>query len=112
MNKKIIALSTLALISATSITSFANTSDKEYKSEIKLEQNQPRAQYSVVNANNVNLRKTPSTSGQVIRKLQKGNLVLEYSVPTVSANGYRWQKVSYKGSVGWVATKYLTPEGA
>lgn len=113
MKKKIIALSTLALISATSIMSFADTNNKDYKSEIEVTQNQqPRAQYSVVNANNVNLRATPSTSGKVVRQLHKGYTVLEYSIPTVSANGYKWQKVSYKGSEGWVATKYLTPEGA
>ena len=109
MKKKIIALGTLALISATNIISFADTKTNEYKSEVEITQNQPKAQYSIVNTNNVNLRKTPSTSGTIIRQLHKGYRVLEYSEPTVSANGYTWQKVSYNGSVGWVAINYLTP---
>lgn len=111
MKKKIIALSTLALISANSVMSFANTSNDDYKLQEDMTQTQPRAQYSIINTNNVNLRKTPSTSGTILRQLHKGYQVLEYSEPTVSANGYVWQKVSYNGTVGWVATKYLTPLG-
>ncbi len=111
MKKKIIALGTLALISATNIISFADTKTNEYKSEVEITQNQPKAQYSIVNTNNVNLRKTPSTSGTIIRQLHKGYRVLEYSEPTVSANGYTWQKVSYNGYVGWVAINYLTSLG-
>lgn len=113
MKKKIIALSTLALISATNIMSFADTANtnNEYKVDVEVSQSQPKAQYSKVNANNVNLRRTPGTSGTVIRQLHRGYTVMEYSDPIVSANGYKWQKVSYQGSVGWVATKYLTPLG-
>ena len=110
MKKKVFALSTLAIIAATSMTSFADT-NKDLKLESETTQVQPKAQYSTVNANNVNLRKTPGTSGTVIRQLHRGYRVLEYSEPTVSANGMRWQKVSYNGSVGWVATQYLTSDG-
>ena len=105
MRKKIIALGILALVSATNMVSFADTTNNEYNRDVE------RAQYSIVNANNVNLRKTPSTSGTIIRQLHKGYRVLEYSEPTVSANGYIWQKVSYNGSVGWVAINYLTSLG-
>ncbi len=111
MRKKIIALGILALVSATNMVSFADTTNNEYNRDVEITQNQPRAQYSIVNANNVNLRKTPSTSGTIIRQLHKGYRVLEYSEPTVSANGYIWQKVSYNGSVGWVAINYLTSLG-
>lgn len=110
MKKKIIALSTIALIGATSMTAFAN-SDNDLKLENETSQAQPRAQYSTINANNVNLRKTYGTSGTVLKKLNKGNRVLEYSDPVKVANGMRWQKVSHNGTVGWVAEKYLTPDG-
>lgn len=110
MKKRILALGAIAMISATSMTAFADSS-KNLNLDNTVSQVQPKAQLSTVNANNVNLRKTPGTSGAIVRKLHKGYRVLEYSVKPVTANGHTWQKVSYGNSVGWVSTKYLTSDG-
>jgi len=56
----------------------------------------------VVKGDILNIRKSPSTSAEILEQLEKG-----MSVSIVSSdNG--WYKVTYKGITGWVNSDYIT----
>lgn len=62
----------------------------------------------VVTANNVAFRRTPGLSGEIIRRLQKGEAISTGSEPPVNKDGYTWQLGCYNESIwGYVATTYL-----
>ncbi|MFE6076277.1 SH3 domain-containing protein [Paenibacillus sp. NPDC057886] len=65
-----------------------------------------------ITANNVNFRKTASSSGTILGQLQKGDLVNGGS-EQVTSGGITWVSVySYKHGVwGWVASQYLNEVG-
>ena len=112
MKKQIITLAALATLAIPTVTSFANESISE-----KVELNstaiiEPKQDNGTITASNVALRKTPGTSGVVVSRLQKGQAVFLYSDPTVSKDGYKWQKVGLpNGLNGWVATNYIKIDG-
>lgn len=110
IKNKIFALGAIAMMATTSMTSFADTT-KDTTPELETTQIQPRQQWAVVNANSVNMRKTPGTSGAIIRQLHKGYRVTDHYDKQVWANNMWWQKVSYGSQTGWVADKYLNHEG-
>lgn len=55
----------------------------------------------MVTTADLNLRKSPSTSGKIITTLAKGTKV------TVTASSGSWRKVSVGKRVGWVSAKFL-----
>ena len=62
-----------------------------------------------VNASNVRVRKTATTSGSILETLAKGTTVTRLQSKVVYANGYYWDKVKLSnGKIGYIATNYLS----
>ena len=62
-----------------------------------------------VNSKNVRLRKSASTSAKILKTLSKGTKVTILQKKAAYKNGYYWDKVKLsKGTVGYIATKYLS----
>lgn len=57
--------------------------------------------YRVISSSRLNVRKAPSVSGAVLGTLRSGE-----NVDVIDINN-GWAKVSYKGAVGYVNTKYI-----
>jgi uncharacterized protein YraI len=55
----------------------------------------------------VNLRSAPSLSGSILMVLP-ANATITTLGPTKVADGYTWMNVSYSGTVGWVASTYVS----
>ncbi|MCO5221370.1 MAG: SH3 domain-containing protein [Thermomicrobiales bacterium] len=55
----------------------------------------------------LNLRDTPSTSGQILASLAGGDGMLVLG-ETVMGDGYAWNQVENEGITGYVATEYVT----
>lgn len=66
-----------------------------------------------INANGVRLRSAPGTGSRVLGSLSSGTEV-RYLEPGGSANGYEWTKIKVisSGSVGYVASQFLSPIGS
>ena len=62
--------------------------------------------YVKVNSGSLNMRNKPSTSGKVVAKLPKNQLV------TVSSQSKGWAKVSSNGKTGYVSSSYIAPKTA
>jgi cell wall-associated NlpC family hydrolase len=62
--------------------------------------------YVKVNSGSLNMRNKPATSGKIVAKLSKNQLV------TVSSQSKGWAKVSTKGKTGYVSSKYIAPKKA
>lgn len=62
--------------------------------------------YVKVNSGSLNMRNKPATSGKVVAKLPKNQLV------TVSSQSKGWAKVSTKGKTGYVSSQYIAPKAA
>ena len=61
-----------------------------------------------VNANNVRVRKTATTSSAILATLAKGTTVTRLQSKVAYANGYYWDKVQLtNGTIGYIATNYL-----
>ena len=56
----------------------------------------------VVKGDILNIRKSPSTSADILEQLEKGMSV------TVVSSKDGWYKVSYKGITGWVSSEFVT----
>ncbi len=56
----------------------------------------------VVKGDILNIRKSPSTSADILEQLEKGTSV------TVVSSKDGWYKVSYKGITGWVSSEFVT----
>lgn len=73
----------------------------------------PRAFFTEVTGNNVNLRKTPGLDGARVTLLSKGTRVMvDFTEDFVYKDGYEWAFVVTADSgtreySGWIATKYL-----
>ena len=62
-----------------------------------------------VNASNVRLRKSSSTSSKVVKTLSKGTKVTILQKKVAYKNGYYWDKVKLSnGTIGYIASKYLS----
>jgi N-acetylmuramoyl-L-alanine amidase len=63
-----------------------------------------------INANGVRLRSAPGTGSSVIASISSGTEV-RYLEPGGSASGYEWTKIKVisSGSVGYVASQFLSP---
>ncbi len=55
----------------------------------------------------LNLRATPSTSGQILASLSDGDGMLVLG-ETTTADGYDWNQVENDGTTGYVATEYVS----
>lgn len=110
------------LLSALLATSMLPSTSAAYKADgndpasaIKLVQSskvEPRAFFTEVTGNNVNLRKNPGLDGARITLLSKGTRVMfDDTEDFVSKDGYVWAHVvvdlGTKEYTGWIATKYL-----
>lgn len=60
--------------------------------------------YVKINSGNLNMRNKPSTSGKIVTKLSKNQLV------TVASQSKGWAKISSKGKTGFVSAKYIAPK--
>ncbi|WP_066050007.1 SH3 domain-containing protein [Robertmurraya korlensis] len=58
-------------------------------------------QDGTITANNLNVRSTASTSGQILGKLQKGSTV---SILSVEGN---WVKIQYGGQTAWISKEFV-----
>ena len=105
MKKKLLCLSAILAMTSTTMVSFANEVTNYISEDNKNEIVQPRAQYAVVNASNVNIRSNAGTSYKVVGQLPKGVTKQKY------ANGMWWQEIQSKYGNGWVADKYLNHIG-
>ena len=108
MKKKLLCLSAILAMTSTTMVSFANEVTN-YISEDEIVQ--PRAQYAVVNASNVNIRSNAGTSYKVVGQLPKGVTVITTYTKQKYANGMWWQEIQSKYGNGWVADKYLNHIG-
>lgn len=59
-----------------------------------------------ITTNSVNFRKTPSTSGEVIRKLSRNAEV------KIIAKDEKWTQIEYNGDTGYVSTDYISDKKA
>lgn len=59
-------------------------------------------QTGVVKGDILNIRKSPSTSSEVLEQLEKGMKV------TITSSSAGWYKVSYNGITGWVSSEFVT----
>ena len=100
MKKKLLCLSAILAMTSTTMVSFANEVTNYISEDNKNEIVQPRAQYAVVNASNVNIRQLP-----------KGVTVITTYTKQKYANGMWWQEIQSKYGNGWVADKYLNHIG-
>jgi cell wall-associated NlpC family hydrolase len=62
--------------------------------------------YVKVNSGSLNMRNKPATSGKVVAKLPKNQLV------TLSSQSKGWAKVSTNGKTGYVSSQYIAPKVA
>lgn len=62
--------------------------------------------YVKINSGTLNMRNQPSTSGKIVSKLSKNQLV------TVASQSKGWAKVSSNGKNGYVSSKYIAPKAA
>ena len=76
MKKKLLCLSAILAMTSTTMVSFANEVTNYISEDNKNEIVQPRAQYAVVNASNVNIRSNAGTSYKVVGQLPKGVTVI------------------------------------
>lgn len=60
--------------------------------------------YVKINSGSLNMRNKPSTSGAIIGKLSKGQLI------TVSSQSKGWARVSLKGKTGYVSSQFIAPK--
>ena len=62
-----------------------------------------------VNASNVRVRKSATTSSKILKTLSKGTKVTILQKKAAYKNGYYWDKVKLSnGTIGYIATKYLS----
>ena len=111
MKKKLLCLSAILAMTSTTMVSFANEVTNYISEDNKNEIVQPRAQYAVVNASNVNIRSNAGTSYKVVGQLPKGVTVITTYTKQKYANGMWWQEIQSKYGNGWVADKYLNHIG-
>ncbi len=68
----------------------------------KLKETDAKNNTRYINANSVNFREQPDSSGKIIETLTKNT-----QVEIIEENN-GWVKIEYKGNVGYIATKYLS----
>ena len=68
----------------------------------KLKETDAKNNTRYINANSVNFREQPDSSGKIIETLTRNT-----QVEIIEENN-GWVKIEYKGNVGYVATKYLS----
>ena len=62
-----------------------------------------------INANNVRIRKSPTTASKIVSTLSKNTEVIRLEKKVAYKNGYHWDKVKLSdGRLGYVATNYLS----
>ena len=93
MKKKLLCLSAILAMTSTTMVSFANEVTNYISEDNKNEIVQPRAQYAVVNASNVNIRSNAGTSYKVVGQLPKGVTVITTYTKQKYANGMWWQEI-------------------
>jgi cell wall-associated NlpC family hydrolase len=60
--------------------------------------------YVKIKSGSLNVRNKPSTSGAIVTKLAKGQLI------TVTSQSKGWAKISAKGKTGFVSSTYIAPK--
>lgn len=60
-----------------------------------------------VNASALRVRKQPSVKSEFVGYVKKGDIINAVYGSGVTADGYRWYKIKYKGGYYWLSNKYL-----
>ncbi len=68
----------------------------------KLKETDAKVKVGYINANSVNFREEPDSSGKIISTLTRNNQV------EIIEEDNGWTKIEYKGNVGYIATKYIS----
>lgn len=102
--KRIIA-GVMSLFLATSNISmvFANPNET---TQLAAQTQSTQKKYMKVNASNLNIRSTPSTSAKKLGSLKRGT-----KVEVIEQSGI-WYKINYKNGYGWCSGDYLVPENS
>ena len=101
MNKKILALTLLVVMSFVSIFSFSTlvkaTNDIELSGTV------------VTQSGSLNVKKSPSTSSAVIATLKKGSTVtvIETDIASTNSSSTKWCKIEYGKITGYVSSSYI-----
>ncbi|MBR0464444.1 MAG: SH3 domain-containing protein [Clostridia bacterium] len=66
---------------------------------------------TVTTTGSVNLRSGGGLTYGSLRTIPKG-VSLTYDSTTIDGRGVKWYHVTYKGTTGWVSSKYATPGGS
>lgn len=89
----------LELVSGRTTNNNTSTSNNNSSSYVKAK----------VNIKNVNVRKSPGTSGKRIKTISKGTVVTCLEENAAYKNGYHWDRVKLSnGTIGYIASRYLT----
>ena len=101
MNKKIIALTLLVVMSFVSIFSFSTL--------VKAENDIELAGTVATQSGSLNVRKSPSTSSSVIATLKKGSTitVIETDIASSNSSSTKWCKIEYGKITGYVSASYI-----
>lgn len=71
---------------------------------------EPTQQMVEITGGSVNVRNSPGTSGKVLGIVYKGEKY-PYAGLTAEVSGRDWYEIEYKGTLGWVSSKYAVLEG-
>ena len=88
-----------------------NTNKEEEKEDTNIGNNQTTIilEQVKINASNVRLRKTPTTSSAIVATLAKNTEATRLEKKVAYKDGYYWDKIKLSnGTIGYVATNYLS----
>ncbi|MEF9992732.1 MAG: SH3 domain-containing protein [Romboutsia sp.] len=115
LKKGIAILSCGLIIASNGISTFANTNNEADipKDNIiqEVDSKTPGSTFPwTVTASNVNFRRTPSSSGTIVRVLQKGEMVYTKESRPKNENGYYHVRYKTGGTYidGYVSAQYIT----
>ena len=80
--------------------------EKQKPEENNNNENTSSQKIGYISGTSVNFRKTPNTSGEVIKKLTRNAKVI------IKNESYGWAEIEYDGDTGYVSTDYITDKPA
>ena len=88
-----------------------NTNKEEEKGDISTDNNQDTiiTEQVKINASNVRVRKSPTTSSTIVATLAKNTEITRLAKKVEYNDGYYWDKIKLSnGTIGYIATNYLS----
>jgi hypothetical protein len=68
---------------------------------------QAQTGYAVIAAEDVNFRKSPETTSEVIRTVKLGTLAKIFEGPVLKSNNKNWYKIQIGTQVGWMSADFV-----